>query len=88
MLKKQIKIGATYSAKVSNKICAVRIDSESRYGGWNATNLDTGRVIRIKSAAKLRNELYGAYPFTPKIADPIDPHGHEIDSTPDEPFYV
>lgn len=62
MLKKQIKIGATYSAKVSDKICTVRIDSVCSYGGWNATNMDTGRAIRIKSAAKLRKELFGAYP--------------------------
>lgn len=57
MLKKQIQIGKVYAAKVSNKICAVRIDSVSMYGGWNATNLDTGRTIRIKSAAKLRKEV-------------------------------
>lgn len=66
MLKKQVQIGKTYSAKISGKIAAVRIDSISIYGGWNATNLDTGRSIRIKSAAKLRNELYGAYPYEPK----------------------
>lgn len=64
MLKKQIKIGSVYSAKVSNKICAVRIDSESIYGGWNATNMDTGRNIRIKSATKLRNELNPTYPYS------------------------
>jgi hypothetical protein len=57
MLKKDVVIGRTYRAKVSDKIASVRLDSESRYGGWNATNLDTGRAIRIKSAAKLRREV-------------------------------
>lgn len=57
MKKSQVSIGRTYRAKVSERLCSVRLDSESRYGGWNATNLDTGRQIRIKSAAKLREEV-------------------------------
>lgn len=54
MLKKDVQIGNTYAAKVSGRIARVRIDSESRYGGWNGTNIDTGRAVRIKSAARLR----------------------------------
>ena len=57
MLKKEVEIGAVYSAKVSNVVVPVRIDAPSRYGGWDATNLVTRRSIRIKSAAKLRGRL-------------------------------
>ena len=32
----------------------VRIDRESPYGGWDATNLATGRSVRIRTAARLR----------------------------------
>lgn len=56
MLKKQIVIGKSYLAKISGNLTFVRIDSESSYGGWNATNLKTGRSVRIKSAQKLRRE--------------------------------
>jgi len=57
MKKAQIKIGATYVAKVSGKIARVKIIGESVYGGWDAMNQDTGRTIRIKSAARLRCEV-------------------------------
>lgn len=59
MLKKQVKVGAHYAiAHTSyNRLSVIRIDSESQYGGWNATKLSTGRTIRIKSAAKLRCEV-------------------------------
>lgn len=62
MLKKQINIGSVYVAKIyvakiSGRLVRVQINSVSNYGGWNATNLDTNRQIRIKSAAKLRKEV-------------------------------
>lgn len=58
MLKKQIKIGNSYRAKVSNVIVTVRILREASYGsGWVALNLKTNREVRIKSAAKLRSEV-------------------------------
>ena len=56
MKKNEVKIGSRYMAKVSDKVTVVRIDSESQYGGWNATNLMTGREIRIRSAQRLRRE--------------------------------
>ena len=37
MKKKDVKVGQTYLAKVSGKVVRVRIDRESRHGGWNAT---------------------------------------------------
>jgi hypothetical protein len=57
MKKSEVKIGAKYAALVSGKLQTVRIDSESIYGGWNATNVATGRSVRIKSAQRLRYEV-------------------------------
>jgi uncharacterized membrane protein YqiK len=54
MKKDQIKIGGLYTAKVSDKLVTVRIDSAHSSGGWNATNTATGKRIRIKSAQRLR----------------------------------
>jgi len=51
-----VRIGERYIAKVSGKLAVVRIDAESEYGGWDATNVATGRAVRIKSAARLRRE--------------------------------
>ena len=54
MKKADVEIGGAYVAKVSSNLVAVRIDRESPYGGWGATNLTTGRAVRIRSAARLR----------------------------------
>jgi len=54
MKKQQVKIGGVYSAKITDKVVPVRIDAENRNGGWDATNLQTNRKVRIKSAQKLR----------------------------------
>jgi hypothetical protein len=56
MTKKDVKIGGVYTAKVTNKLVQVRIEAESRYGGWEATNLSTNKKVRIKSAQRLRGE--------------------------------
>ena len=57
MRKHEVKIGGKYRAKISNKLTTVQITGESPYGGWSAKNLVTGRTIRIKSGAKLREEV-------------------------------
>lgn len=54
MKKTNVQIKGQYYAKVSGKIAIVRIDRESIYGGWDATNTVTGRTVRIKTAARLR----------------------------------
>ncbi len=59
MKKDEIKIGHTYTAKVSNRVVTVRIDSTNSHGGWNATNTATGKRIRIKSAQRLRRAVSG-----------------------------
>ena len=57
MKKAEVEIGGRYVAKVSGSLVAVRIDRESPYGGWDATNLATGRAVRIRSAARLRRRV-------------------------------
>jgi len=54
MKKADVEMGGRYVAKVSGNLVAVRIDRESPYGGWDATNLTTGRAVRIRTAARLR----------------------------------
>jgi len=56
MKRAEVQIGKVYLAKVSNRLVQVRIDGENRYGGWDATNLATGKRVRIKSAQRLRCE--------------------------------
>lgn len=57
MKKNEVKIGGVYTAKVTNKVVQVRINAESRFGGWDATNLETGKKVRIQSAQRLRNAV-------------------------------
>ncbi|GAB6185687.1 winged helix-turn-helix domain-containing protein [Thermopirellula anaerolimosa] len=56
MRRDEVQIGKLYIAKVSGKLASVRIDGENRHGGWDATNLATGKKVRIKSAQRLRGE--------------------------------
>lgn len=58
MKKKDVEIGGLYWAKISNKLCRVEIVAPSTLGGWLAINTETGRNIRIKSAAKLRGPVF------------------------------
>ncbi len=54
MKKNDVKVGGTYTAKVSDRLVSVRIDSAHSKQGWNATNTATGKRIHIKSAQRLR----------------------------------
>ena len=56
MKKHEVKVGAKYLAKVSDKVVPVRIDAENPHGGWDATNETTGKKVRVKSAQRLRGE--------------------------------
>lgn len=56
MRRQNVELGAVYVAKVSGRLCRVRIVRLSRYGGWDARNLETGRPVRIKSARRLRRK--------------------------------
>ena len=59
MKKSEVQIGQTYYAKVSGRHVEVRIHSVSPHGGWNATNLETHREVRIRSAQRLRPVVRG-----------------------------
>ncbi|MCK6466344.1 MAG: winged helix-turn-helix domain-containing protein [Phycisphaerae bacterium] len=62
MKKNAVHLGGTYTATVSGKVVRIRIDAESPYGGWDATNLGTRKTIRVKSAQRLRAEDGGTTP--------------------------
>ena len=57
MKKHEVRLGAVYVAKVSGTLTRVRIERESRSGGWEAVNMATRRPVRIRSAARLRWEV-------------------------------
>jgi len=57
MRKADVEVGKVYSAKVSGNLVIVRLDRESRYGGWEGTNLYTGRRVRLKTAGRLRSPV-------------------------------
>ena len=57
MNRDDVQIGAAYTAKVTNKVVEVRIDAESPHGGWDATNLASGRTVRVKTARRLRGRV-------------------------------
>ena len=50
----EVKVGGTYTARVSDRLVSVRIDSAHSKQGWNATNTATGKRIHIKNAQRLR----------------------------------
>ena len=79
MKRDEVKIGGVYTAKVTDKLVPVRIDAESRHGGWDATNMATGKKIRIKSPQRLRAEVKpdGAKPA--EVADAADAAGTAVD---------
>lgn len=64
MRAKDVTIGQRYIAVVSGRLATVRIVKEAagfcdhrsrcRFGGWHAINTETGREVRIKTAARLR----------------------------------
>jgi len=54
MKKHEVKVGGQYLAKVSGKVVVVHIDGENPHGGWDATNVQTKKKVRIKSAQRLR----------------------------------
>jgi hypothetical protein len=60
MKKNAVKVGGFYTAKVSDKVVTVRIDSTHSRTGWNATNTRTGKRIHIKSAQRLRGVVKGS----------------------------
>lgn len=64
MKKNEVIIGNKYVAKVSGKLAIVKIDRESVHGGWDATNTETNRSVRIRGATRLRYEVGDKSPKT------------------------
>jgi hypothetical protein len=62
MRQNEVQIGKVYLVKVSERLVRVRIDSANPRGGWEGTNLSTGRRVRIKSARRLRCEAGASHP--------------------------
>ena len=56
MKKNEVEVGKFYTAKITGHMATVRIDAENPQGGWTATNITTGKKIKIKSAQRLRRE--------------------------------
>ena len=69
MKKSEVLIGAVYIAKVSGKLARVRIDRVSELGGWDATNIRSGRKVHIRGAARLRRLV--SVPATALIGVPL-----------------
>lgn len=73
MKKNDIKVGSLYVAKVTGKLARIRIDAEDPNGGWDATNLETNRRVRIKSARRLRHDADSASSTAQRKATPTPP---------------
>ena len=58
MKKAEITIGKVYAVKVSGKIAPVKVKNESPYGGWDCENMQTKRDVRVRGAARFREELH------------------------------
>lgn len=54
MKKSDIQLGRRYTALVSGKIAIVRADALNDDGSYAVTNLDTGRKLKFKTAARFR----------------------------------
>ena len=69
MKKAEVKIGGVYYAKVTNRKVEIRIEAEKPRGGWEATNLATGKKITIKSAQRLQGEVGAKSAKTAEMAE-------------------
>jgi len=55
--KHQVRIGETYTVKVSGRLATIRITGSSSHGGWVGINTKTNREVRIRTAARLRGAM-------------------------------
>jgi hypothetical protein len=73
MKKTDVQIGKHYTAKVTHKLVVIEILSENPHGGWDAKNLSTGKMVRIKSAQRLRGFAKGATTSPPVATEELTP---------------
>ncbi len=81
MKKADVKIGGKYYANVSGNRCEIQIDAQKPRGGWDATNLATGKKIHIKNAQRLQGEV-GRKKTATKTPDEA-PKDVPVDTNPD-----
>jgi hypothetical protein len=60
MRQRDVVLGQVYTVKVGGCLQPVRLVAESPHGGWVGRNLQTGREVRIRSAARLRYAIQQA----------------------------
>jgi len=77
MKKNQVTIGSIYQVNVSGKKARVRITGESPHGGWDGTNLDTKRKVRIKTAGRLQRQLADPTPASEEIEEQASRDGRD-----------
>ena len=92
-----VRVGGIYIAKISGRLCRVRLDDENEHTAWGngrqttywlATNLETGRSVKIHSAAKLRREIHACKTCGIKegmgggVTLAPDPYAEEINNDP------
>ncbi len=59
MKKGEVRIGETYTVKVSGELAPVRLTGACPHGGWVGLNTKTNREVRIRTAARLRGTANG-----------------------------
>jgi len=59
MRKKDVKVGGVYYAEVSRRTARVQIVRVSPYGGWDARNLDTGRMVYFHTGRRIHRPVEG-----------------------------
>lgn len=87
MTQHEVQIGGVYHARVSQRATLVRLDRAHPHGGWDATNLHTGKTIRIRSGRRLqpwpRPEDEGPLPV---IRDDYTAEDHRLAVIHDEAY--
>ncbi len=59
MKKADVMVGGIYEARVSGQLVPVRITAVSVHGGWVGVNRKTQRLVRIRTAGRLRRTVVG-----------------------------
>jgi hypothetical protein len=54
MRQNEVQVGATYAAKVSGRLVPVTVLQAGAGRAWIARNETTGRILRLRTAARLR----------------------------------
>jgi hypothetical protein len=54
MKRADVRVGEAYAIRIQKQECRVRIESARSNGGWDATNLATGKEVRIKNPSGLK----------------------------------